>query len=702
VSFHARVSLFALLVLGCPASLAAAELIPLPKQSTWRYNTTGTDLGSAWRAPAYADNAWPSGPGVLGFGDPFITTAVPMGPNASTRYPTTYFRTTINVADDPSTITSLVLSANYDDGFVLWVNGFELARRGVAANPAYGALAANHEGGAYASIDVTALKGLLVTGANTLAAEVHQTALTSSDLAWDAELKHSTSAAFVTRGPYLMMGTPDAITVRWRTNVASDSRLWVGPAPGQLTLAASDGALTTEHELRATGLPHASHLTYAVGTSSEVLSGDDAQTWFETAPAPDSARSTRIWVLGDSGLPSLAQEHVRDAYQTFTGGTPTDVWLMLGDNAYTAGTDADYTNGVFDPYAEFMRTHVLWPTRGNHDVLYGGANNDYYDVFTMPTAGEAGGTPSLTEAWYSFDRGNVHFVCLDSEGSDLSPGSAMLTWLATDLAATDRSWIIAFWHHPPYTKGSHDSDDPADSGGRMWNMRQNAMPVLEAGGVDLVLNGHSHSYERSFLLDGHYGLSSTLTPAMLLDSGDGRRGGDGAYAKATPAQAPHQGEVVAVAGSSAQTSGGTLDHPAMSYSLNSLGSMVIDVRGLELDAIFLDDAGAVRDSFAITKGAGVVGVPPPQTHLALSLLGANPSRAGTSFALELPHAGKARLSVVDAAGRLVRRLPLDDTLVQRVPWDGRDEARRATPAGVYFGLLEYEGARRVTRLVRLP
>jgi hypothetical protein len=140
----------------------------------------------------------------------------------------------------------------------------------------------------------------------------------------------------------------------------------------------------------------------------------------------------------------------------------------------------------------------------------------------------------------------------------------------------------------------------------------------------------------------------------------------------------------------------------MFYSLNALGSMVIDVHGLELDAVFLDDAGSVRDSFAITKGAGVVGVPAPGTHLALSLLGANPSRAGTSFALELPHAGKARLSVVDAAGRLVRRLPLGDGLVQHVPWDGRDETRRASPPGVYFGVLEFEGARRVTRLVRLP
>ncbi len=55
-------------------------------------------------------------------------------------------------------------------------------------------------------------------------------------------------------------------------------------------------------------------------------------------------------------------------------------------------------------------------------------------------------------------------------------------------------------------------------------MRANALPILEANGVDLVLNGHSHSYERSKLIGGHYGSSWTLTPAMIKDGGSGRPG----------------------------------------------------------------------------------------------------------------------------------------------------------------------------------
>jgi hypothetical protein len=175
----------------------------------------------------------------------------------------------------------------------------------------------------------------------------------------------------------------------------------------------------------------------------------------------------------------------------------------------------------------------------------------------------------------------------------------MLTWLRDDLAATSKPWIIAFWHHPPYSKGSHNSDTEIE----LIEMRENALPILEAAGVDLVLTGHSHSYERSFLIDGHYGPSSTLTSDMILDGGDGLPEGTGAYQKPTPVKGPHEGAVYAVAGSSGQTSGGALNHPAMFISLNTLGSMVLDIDDDRLDAVFLDSAGVVRDSFTVVKGA---------------------------------------------------------------------------------------------------
>jgi hypothetical protein len=270
---------------------------------------------------------------------------------------------------------------------------------------------------------------------------------------------------------------------------------------------------------------------------------------------------------------------------------------MLGDNAYTTGTDLQYTEALFDVYRDILRNTVLWPVPGNHE--FGASDSPsqsgpYYDAFTLPTAGEAGGAGSGTEAYYAFDYGNVHFVCLDSYDSDTNPAGAMMTWLSNDLAANDQPWIVAFFHHPPYTKGSHDSD----SEGGLIDMRTDALPILEQHGVDLVLSGHSHAYERSMYLHGHYGASGSLTPAMVLDSGDGKVGGDGAYVRAP---ASSDGAVYVVAGSSGQTSGGALNHPAMYLSLNELGSLVVDVDGATLTATFVDDVGQSLDTFTIDK-----------------------------------------------------------------------------------------------------
>jgi hypothetical protein len=174
----------------------------------------------------------------------------------------------------------------------------------------------------------------------------------------------------------------------------------------------------------------------------------------------------------------------------------------------------------------------------------------------------------------------------------------MMNWLQSDLNATTKDWIVAFWHHPPYSKGSHNSDTETE----LIEMRGNAVKVLEASGVDLVLTGHSHSYERSYLIDGHYGLSSTFNSTMQKDAGSGRENGTGAYKKPIQAEDARAGAVYAVAGSSGQASGGTLNHPAMYISLNKLGSMVLDIDGNRLDAKFLDNTGVIQDFFTILKG----------------------------------------------------------------------------------------------------
>lgn len=406
--------------------------------------------------------------------------------------------------------------------------------------------------------------------------------------------------ATLIRGPYLQLGTPTSIVVRWRTSSATSSRVQYGLSPQELSWSAVASGSTTEHVVTLAGLAPDTTYYYAFGSADELLGGGDTSHYFVTAPAVGSDRPVRVWILGDSGTADLAARRVRDSYYAFTGSRHTDLWLMLGDNAYESGTDDEYQAAVFDIFPDMLKKSVLWPTLGNHDNLSASSatqTGPYYDIFTLPTAGQAGGVPSGTEAYYSFDYANIHFVVLDTSETLRWNPDPMIDWLASDLAATNQLWKVVFFHHPPYSKGGHDSDIEGPS----TRVRERALPILEANGVDLVLAGHSHSYERSYLLNGHYGLSTTLTSAMILDNGSGQHTGSGAYYKSSE---PNQGTVYAVVGASGRLTPGSLNHPAMFTSALMNGSAVLDIEGNQLDFIFLSRFGAQEDSFRIIKSGG--------------------------------------------------------------------------------------------------
>lgn len=618
------VAVVGLLVAG-PLSFARAETILVQAGSTmsWKANATDPGLGTDWIAAGFDDSSWDTGTYGVGYdtgGAPnataLLATTVPSGSYS------VYTRTTFTVVS-PASVANLFLGCDWDDGVVAWLNGVEIWRSAQmpAGSPAWNTNAGLHESSNGASpnygtlVDVSAAAlPNIVAGTNVLAVGVWNSgAPLSSDLVLVPKLVRDvgTGPAVVTRGPYLQVATPTSIRVRWRTSVATDSRVTFGPSPASLVGVADVAGLRTDHDVLVSGLAPESEVFYSVGTSSGALAGGDTNHHFRTPPLAGTDRPFRFWILGDAGTANPDQARVRDAFAGWNGGRRLDGLLLLGDNAYNEGTDPQYQAALFDMYPATLRTTPTWSTLGNHDGISADSatqSGPYYDLFTLPAAAEAGGLASGTEAWYSFDVGNVHFVCLESHETDRSGSGTMLTWLAADLAATTRDWIVAFWHHPPYTKGSHDSDVEA----QLIEMRQNALPILEAAGVDLVLTGHSHSYERSWLIDGHLGSSGTFNPAThRKDPGGGAEDVDGPYRKATIGQIPHAGAVFAVAGSSGKISGGPLNHPAMFVSLNVLGSMALDVDGNRLDAFFVDDTGAVRDRFTMLKGAGRAPRPVP-------------------------------------------------------------------------------------------
>ena len=403
----------------------------------------------------------------------------------------------------------------------------------------------------------------------------------------------------LTRGPYLQKAASNRMTIRWRSSLAVVGRVRYGTTSANLNQTADEISATTEHIVEFTGLSANTMYFYSVGSATDTLASG-ADFTFTTPPAAGAAVSTRVWVLGDAGTATASQTAVRDAFYTWTGSRTPNLVLQLGDNAYNSGTDSEYQTAVFNIYPTMMRKTPFWSCLGNHETAQATAFVDtypFFGIYTFPAAGECGGVPSGTKHYYSFDYGNIHFICLDSMTASRSAAGAMATWLQSDLAATTATWIVCYFHHPPYTKGSHNSDTEIE----LIEMRQNLLPILDAGGVDLVLSGHSHCYERSYLLDGHYGTSGTLTAAMKKNAGDGRPAGNGAYIKPLTGPRDHFGAVYSVAGSAGQVSGGSLNHPAHFISLANLGSLVLDVNGTTLTGTFLRETGATQDTFAIIK-----------------------------------------------------------------------------------------------------
>ena len=403
----------------------------------------------------------------------------------------------------------------------------------------------------------------------------------------------------LTRGPYLQLSTQNSIFIRWRTNIPCDSKVDFGTTAGNLNFSTTNTTQTTEHVVQIVNLTKNTKYYYSIGTSGGSLQSGPGN-YFVTNPDVGSTAPVRIWVIGDFGRSSTAQRQVRDSYEAYTPYAHTDVWLWLGDNAYNDGTDSEYQTKVFDEYPQQFKKWVTWPTSGNHDLHTANSASQtgpYYDNFTMPTQGEAGGEPSGTEAYYSFDYANIHFVCLESYGSAFrSPTGAMANWLNADLSANTQTFTVVYFHHPPYSKGSHDSDTETE----LIQMRTNINPILENYKVDLVLAGHSHSYERSMMLHGHYGNSNTFNAStMTTNSGSGIF--PNAYIKNAP---DYQGTVYVVCGTSGYAGSTQSDwpHEAMyDYTVNYFGSLVIDVQGNQLNSKYLTSTGIIRDEFTIIK-----------------------------------------------------------------------------------------------------
>jgi acid phosphatase type 7 len=406
----------------------------------------------------------------------------------------------------------------------------------------------------------------------------------------------------IIRGPYIQNTTTTSSVVHWRTNIPSQTKLFFSDKLGKKGKSITENELTTEHIVKVSGLKRNQKYFYKISDNKkEKLT--DATYFFKTNPAIGSEQPIRIWALGDFGCSSESQYDVRDAIVNFTKEKPVDVWIWQGDNAYTYGKDEEFQKHVFAHYQnQFFKNTSTYPSPGNHDYagLHDSSLPPYFKIFDMPANGEAGGIASGTEAYYSVDFGNVHLISLNSEekaadGSYLyDPNGTQATWLKKDLEANKLPCVIAYWHKPSYSKGSHDSDTEDF----MFKIRENVNPILEKYNVDLVIAGHSHVYERTHPLRNHFGKDDTFSASEHIFANS-----NSTSEYIVPKNKP-QGVIYVVNGSGGQLGGKQPGFPLNSaiYTNNEIGgSMIIDVEGKKLNAKWIASNGQILDQFNISK-----------------------------------------------------------------------------------------------------
>ncbi len=445
------------------------------------------------------------------------------------------------------------------------------------------------------------------------------------------------------RGPYLQVGSKDGITIRWRSDIATNSRVTFGTVFGTYTNIVDSSVVTTEHIVRISGLLADTRYYYTIGSTTETLQATNTN-YFLTLPSSTNTRRLRFSAIGDCGNASSNQINTKNALLAYIGTNDIDATILLGDNAYNSGTDAEFQTTFFDIYKnDLLKNKKIYPAPGNHDYGNSAANTantgstsvlsmPYHRHFSVPSNGECGGVASGSKSYYSFDVGDVHFLSLDSYGKENANSTklydtlgAQALWVKNDLATNTKRWTIVYFHHPPYTKTSHDSDlELSDLGA----MRENFIRILERYGVDLILSGHSHGYERSYLLKNYY--KATPTASTLLETnfnilthtalGSNQNakydGTANSCAYAYNSGKYNHGSMYIVAGSAGQVGGASTGYPhnAMYYSNNTEGgSLYFEVDSTRLDAKFISYSGTgasvlpvVKDQFTIFKDVNKV------------------------------------------------------------------------------------------------
>jgi hypothetical protein len=606
---------FLLLCMGmCGMSLGQTTLVSTG--SSWKYLDNGTNQGTAWRATTINETGWKQGNSQLGYGDGDEATVVGYGSSSSSKYVTTYFRKTFSVTN-PSQFINYTLKVKRDDGVAVYVNGTEVYRNNLTAAASYTTLAtlASDDGGTFQTSTLPA--NTFVAGNNTIAVEIHQNARNSSDISFDLELIGNTTTAPSVTQKHIRWGTTknplEGLTVSWTNSTAAttDQIKWgytTTYEQGTSNVTSRSGYSSSANKFFSFTFPGVltANATIYYSLYDSVSGSWSAQKTYTTSPTL-STNTFTFAAVGDS----RTNVGVWNTVSTLTNNRNPAFVVFNGDIVDT-GSSASQWDAWFDNGKNLIGNKLILHAQGNHDV----ASASYYqNIFDLPK----NNTPQ-TELYYSVEYGETIFICLNSETpSDVT----QYNWLKATLAANaSKKWKIISFHRPFYTVGPHAGEMDA-----YWNTWFKA---FDDYGVDLILTGHDHLYERFKPINRNV---STSSPVANYGS------------------QPTEGRCQVVCGGA----GAPLYTAGSSSFLQAFKSdyhyVMFDVTGTTLCGTVYDDSNVSIDNFCINKPNSAK----QEQKQIFYPIKVYPNPVKDSFKVDYssPNTGDAIISIYDVKGNLV-------------------------------------------------
>jgi hypothetical protein len=528
------------------AARAAAAVLPatlLDTASTvWAYSDDNTDpaTGSpdrlSWTTAAFDDSAWKTGTGALGAkngtkegmgGGHTVTTLLNQfidgaaAPNVKTFHLRTGFDLT---GDQLAAISSLTGTATYDDGVQIFVNGTKVAglsdERVEAApeaerNLTYAGSGAADPATASFSVPASALRA----GENTVAVALYQDRETSSDIYFDLSSLVPVEASTPTKVSdiVLTIGADESKrNVTWYSDTdtaqvvefarASDQTGSAFPADKATSSAATGGSTTSGEFRRSAGIEG-----LAENTAYVYRVGGDKTGWSDTYSFRTQSFSGDYGFLffgdvqiGASGNIPNDQAGWIDTLKVAQAQYPDSEMLYTsGDQVDSANNEDDY-NAFLAP--EQLRELPLVPTIGNHDV----GSKAYEQHFTVPNndpnSGAAANDSSAGgDYWFTYK--GVLYMNINTNNGDVASHKAFLENVVAEQGAAAKWKVVAF-HHSVYSVAEHTFDQ------QILDLRSALPTIFSDLGIDLVLQGHDHSYTRSYLIKDGVRADVSETPGQ--------------------------------------------------------------------------------------------------------------------------------------------------------------------------------------------